>query len=64
LANEVVDRLEKALDKYETVAEKLREARERAIHKYEPERCCPNCDYIADRGEKHIACDPDSWQKN
>lgn len=61
----VIERLEALLVKMQTDLNELesrvsdvKDARKKAIRKYEPERCCPNCDFVAGRGESFRVCKP------
>jgi len=49
-AIDIIDWLEYELQ------DKLKRLRDKAIRKFEPERCCPHCSYIIDRGETLRPC--------
>jgi len=53
---DVVNRLEAALARHCEIVKGLEAARDRAIRRYEPGRCCPDCDYIGSRGAELLPC--------
>lgn len=53
-----INKLSVAIEDCEGLIEALEDLRDRAIREYEPERCCPNCDFIAGRGEEWGPCPP------